>query len=190
MSLRDIIVVAHPVLRKKARKVGKVTPDIGALLDDMVETMRHAPGVGLAAPQIGVSKRVIVVEYAEGEEKDAPEGQAASPPKKKLYAVVNPELTYASEDMLEGAEGCLSIPGWMGLVDRHRAVGVKGLDRNGRPFRLQAEGWLARIFQHEIDHLDGVLFTDRVKSPDNLWRTPPAEEAAESHAEAQAAKLG
>ena len=190
MSIRDIIVVEHPVLRKKARKVEKVTPDVRALLDDMVETMRDAPGVGLAAPQVGVSKRIIVVEYAEGEEEDAPDGQVASPPKKKLYTVVNPEITHASEDLVEGVEGCLSIPGWMGLVERHRAVSIKGLDRGGRPFRLQAEGWLARIFQHEIDHLDGVLFTDRVKSLDNLWRTPPPEEAAKSRAEAQAAKLG
>src|SRR3989304_2603493 len=150
MAIREILVVEHAVLRKKARKVEKVTPEIRGLIDDMVETMRDAPGVGLAAPQVGVSRRVIVVEYAEGQEKDVPEGEEPKPAKKKLYTVVNPEITFASEDTVEGAEGCLCIPGWMGLVDRHQTVGIKGLDRTGRPFKLKAEGWLARIFQHEI----------------------------------------
>jgi peptide deformylase len=179
MSMREIVVVDHPALRKKAKKVEKVTPDIRALIDDMIETMRAAPGVGLAAPQVAVSQRVIVVEYTEHEEEEAPDGQAPRPAKKKLYAVVNPEIVYRSEEMVEGAEGCLSVPGWMGLVDRHTVVGVKGLDRNGRKFKLEAEGWLARIFQHEVDHLDGVLFIDRIKSPNNLWRTPPPEEESE-----------
>jgi len=184
MAIRDIVVVDRPVLRKKAKKVEKVTPDIRRLVDDMIETMRVAPGVGLAAPQVGVSQRVIVVEYAEDEEKEGPpEGQEPKPIKKKLYAVVNPEITYRSEEMVEGGEGCLSIPGWMGLVERHRTIEVKGLNRSGGKFKLKAEGWLARIFQHEIDHLDGVLFVDRVTGPDKLWRTPPEAEPEKALAE-------
>jgi peptide deformylase len=198
MALRDILVVDHPLLRKKAKKVEKVTPDVRRLIDDMIATMRAAPGVGLAAPQVGVSQRVIVVEYAEDDEpSDTPDGQSPTgtiegqPPKpinKRLYAVANPEITYRSEDIVEGVEGCLSIPGWAGRVNRHLTVEVKGLNRAGGKFKLRASGWLARIFQHEIDHLDGVLFIDRITGPDNLWRVPPPEE--ESAEEARAERLG
>ncbi len=189
MALRQIVVVDHPILRRKAKKVDKVTPEIRRLIDDMVETMRTAPGVGLAAPQVGVSQRVIVVEHIEGdEEADAPDGQAPLPAKKKLYTVVNPEITYRSPERVEGVEGCLSIPGWMGLVERHQAIEVKGLNRSGGKFKLQAAGWLARIFQHEIDHLDGVLFTDRITLPDKLWPAPPPE--AETEAKGTAQRLG
>jgi peptide deformylase len=192
MAIRDIIVVEHPVLRKKARKVEKVTPEIRALIDDMIDTMRDAPGVGLAAPQVNVGKRVIVVEYAEDEDAPAetPEGEPLKPARKKLYTVVNPEVVFQSDETVEGAEGCLSIPGWMGLVDRRQAIGIKGLDRNGRPFKLKADGWLARIFQHEIDHLNGVLFLDHIKSPDKLWRTPPPEAESEAEAKPRAARFG
>ena len=188
MALREIIVVDHPILRKKAKKVDKITPEIRRLIDDMVETMRDAPGVGLAAPQLGVSQRVIVVEYAEDEEQETPDGQAPKPAKKRLYAVVNPEITRRSEEMVEGVEGCLSIPGWAGSVMRHAEVEVKGLNRAGGKFKLRARGWLARIFQHEVDHLDGILFIDRVSGPDRIWRLPPPE--AESPEEARAEHLG
>lgn len=183
MAVREIVVVDHPILRKKAKKVEKITPEILTLIDDMIETMRDAPGVGLAAPQVGVSQRVIVVEYAEEEETAGAPEDEPKPRKKKLYAVVNPEISHRSPDMVEGVEGCLSIPGWLGEVDRHRAVEVKGLNRGGRKVKLKIEGWTARIFQHEIDHLDGILFPDRVKSPDKLWRTPPEEETDETRSE-------
>ncbi len=188
MALREIVVVDHPILRKKAKKVGKVTPEVRHLIDDMIETMRDAPGVGLAAPQVGASQRVIVVEYAEDEEPAAPDGQAPRPVKKKLYAVINPEITYRSDEMVEGVEGCLSIPGWAGRVERHVTVEVRGFNRAGGKFKLRASGWLARIFQHEIDHLDGILFIDRVTGPDQLWRLPPPE--TESEEEARAERLG
>jgi len=166
MTLRKIITLPEPVLRRKARAVAKVDKNLQALIDDMVETMREAPGVGLAAPQIGLSERLIVVEYferAEDEEKeDAP---------KKVWAVVNPEIIKASEDTLLGVEGCLSIPGLVGEVERHAAIQVRGLNRHGKPTKIKAEGWLARIFQHEIDHLNGVLFTDRAT---RVWK-PEAE---------------
>ncbi len=161
MTLRTIITPDNPVLRQKARKVTAFTPALKALFDDMVETMREAPGVGLAAPQVAVSQRVIVVEYApepeEGEE----------PQKPKLYRLVNPEIAKASETTEFGAEGCLSIPGYAGEVERFTAVTVKGLNWQGKPVKVKAEGWLARIFQHEIDHLDGVLFIDRAT---RVWR--------------------
>jgi len=166
MTLRKIITLPEPVLRRKARAIMKVDKNLQTLIDDMVETMREAPGVGLAAPQIGLSERLIVVEYferAEDEEKeDAP---------KKVWAVVNPEVIKASEDTLLGVEGCLSIPGLVGEVERHAAIQVRGLNRHGKPTKIKAEGWLARIFQHEIDHLNGVLFTDRAT---RVWK-PEAE---------------
>jgi len=167
MPVREIVVVPNPVLRAKARKVPAVTPQIQALIDDMVETMRQAPGVGLAAPQVGVALRVIVVEYAEPSED--PEAEPKPP---KLYAVVNPEITRQSETTVPGNEGCLSIPTYFGSVERREVVTVKGLDRHGRAFRLKAKGWLARIFQHEIDHLNGVLFTDRTEK---VWRAEEGE---------------
>jgi peptide deformylase len=169
MPVREIVTVPDPILRAKSKKVRSVTREIQGLIDDMVETMRQAPGVGLAAPQVGVGLRVIVVEYTE-----PPEDPQADSRPPKLYAVVNPEIARQSDVTLLGNEGCLSIPGYMGEVERSEAVTVKGLDRNGKAFRLKAKGWLARIFQHEIDHLDGVLFTDRTEK---VWK--PEEKAGE-----------
>ncbi len=154
MALREIVTLPAPVLRRKARKVTDFGPDLQTLIDDMVETMRAAPGVGLAAPQVNVPLRVIVVEYGDDENEEVPP---------KLYMVVNPEITRLSEDKDVGTEGCLSIPGFAGEVERSLSATVKGQNRNGKPIRIKAEGWLARIFQHEIDHLDGVLFTDRAE---------------------------
>lgn len=183
MAILDIKVIDEPVLRRKAKKVAKVTPELRKLIDDMIDTMRDAPGVGLAAPQVGVSERVIVVEYAE----DDDEEEGAPPPKKKLYALINPEIVWASEEKVDGTEGCLSIPGWLGDVSRHEAIAVKALNRSGQKVKINAEGWLARIFQHEIDHLDGVLYIDRLVSPDTLRRVQPGEEEVE---EAKAEKIG
>lgn len=162
MTVREIVTPPNPTLRKKATKVRTVTPAIQSLADDMVETMRIAPGVGLAAPQVDVSQRLIVVEFAEqSEDPDAPEQDP------KLYVVINPEIVRRSPETVMGTEGCLSLPGIMGEVERHEWVTVKGLDRNGHPFKKKARGWLARIFQHEIDHLDGVLFIDHATQ---VWR--------------------
>jgi peptide deformylase len=137
------------------------------LIEDMIETMRAAPGVGLAAPQVAVAQRIVVIEFAPGSE-DLPE--EAEP---KLYILLNPEIVTRSEAMVDGAEGCLSIPGYAGNVLRHEAVTVRALNRKGRPIKIKAEGWLARIFQHEIDHLDGVLFIDRASK---VWKTKDADE--------------
>jgi peptide deformylase len=156
MALRKIVTVPDPVLKRKAHAVNKFDKNLQTLLDDMVETMREAPGVGLAAPQVGLSERVIVVEYYEKEELEEIEEAP-----KKVWAVVNPEIVKASEEKLIGVEGCLSIPGLLGEVERHAEVQVKGLNKHGKPLKIKARGWLARIFQHEIDHLNGVLFTER-----------------------------
>jgi len=156
MTVREILTSENQTLRVKAQKVRGFTSHLQTLIDDMIETMRAAPGVGLAATQVGAGQRVIVVEYAEpSEEPDKP----ANPP--KLYVLVNPEIVR------------LSVPGFFGEVERYQSATVKGLNRHGRPVRVKAGGWLARIFQHEIDHLDGILYIDRAK---RMWK---AEEAPE-----------
>lgn len=166
MALREIVFLPDPVLRRKAHKVTTFDGDLQVLIDDMIETMREAPGVGLAAPQVGVSQRVVVVEYAEDEEDDdAP---------KKLYVLVNPEIVQPSEETELGIEGCLSVPGLIGEVDRYTGLIVKGLNRRGQPVKYKVNGWLARIFQHEIDHLDGIVYTDRAT---RVWKPREGEEA-------------
>jgi len=167
MTLRTIVTLPDPVLKRKAHTVSKFDKNLHTLLEDMVETMREAPGVGLAAPQIGLSERVIVIEYFEREEDEEVEDAP-----KKVWAMVNPEIVKASEETLVGVEGCLSIPGLVGEVERHAEVLVKGMNRHGKPMRVKAKGWLARIFQHEIDHLNGVLFTERAV---RVWQ--PQQEA-------------
>lgn len=154
MAIREITTVPNKVLRSKARRVSKYDDDLHQLIDDMVETMRQAPGVGLAAPQVNISLRVIAVEFGEEDE----EGNQKTPP--KLYTMVNPEVTRSSTETEIGTEGCLSIPGLIGDVERSTSVTVKGYNRHGQPMKVKASGWLARIFQHEIDHLNGILFTD------------------------------
>ena len=152
MAVREIVTIPHPTLRRNARKVNDFGPQLQTLIDDMVETMRLAPGVGLAAPQVDVPLRVIAVEF--GDEED----ETVEP---SLYTVVNPEIARASRDTVVGTEGCLSIPGIVGDVERNQSVTIKGFSRRGQPMKIKAEGWLARIFIHEIDHLNGVLFTDK-----------------------------
>jgi peptide deformylase len=175
MTLREIVTLPEPVLRRKAKPITKFDKKLQTLIDDMVETMREAPGVGLAAPQVNVSEQLIVVEYSEDddEEEGEVEGTEEKPPKpKKLYVMLNPEIVKASEEKVNGIEGCLSIPGLLGEVERHEAIQVKGLNRYGKPQKLKVDGWMARIFQHEIDHLNGVLFTDLAT---RVWK-PTAEE--------------
>jgi peptide deformylase len=166
MTVRKIVTLPEAVLRRKARTVTKFDKDLQTLIDDMVETMREAPGVGLAAPQIGLSERIIVIEYYEREEDEEKEDAP-----KKVWAVLNPEIVKSSAEMIVGVEGCLSIPGLVGEVERHASIQVKGLNRHGKPMKFKAEGWLARIFQHEIDHLNGILFPDRAT---RVWK--PQEE--------------
>ena len=156
--IRSILFLPEPILRRKAHKVEKIDLDIKTLISDMIETMRVAPGVGLAAPQVGISNRVIVVEYGDENDDEAP---------KKLYTLINPEITFPSELKVSGIEGCLSVPGLLGEVDRYTIAIVHGMNRQGKPVKIVAGGWLARVFQHEIDHLDGILFPDRATK---VWK--------------------
>jgi peptide deformylase len=158
MSVLEIVTLPQAVLRHKARKVSDFGPGFQNLVDDMIETMRQAPGVGLAAPQVGEAMRLIVIEYGDEENEEVPP---------KLYVMANPDITRASQETLLGTEGCLSIPGFQGDVERFEALTVKGLNRHGHPMTVKAKGWLARIFQHEIDHLDGILFVDRAEK---IWK--------------------
>jgi peptide deformylase len=172
MAIRHVLTVQNdnPKLRLKSKKVKQVTPAIQSLIDDMVETMQAAPGMGLAAIQVGVPLRVIVAELPEDEE---------DPQSGKLYALVNPQIVRASEEVEEMEEGCLSVPGYIGFIKRPLAVTVKGLNRKGKPVRIKAQGLLARVLQHEIDHTEGILFPDRLESPAKLFRLRPKEEGSE-----------
>jgi len=175
MTLRPIVTLPDPVLKRKAKPVTKFDQDLQTLIDDMIETMRDAPGVGLAAPQVDISEQLIVVEYSEEEDDEDTEEEAEAKPK-KLYVMINPVIVKASEEKVVGVEGCLSIPGIQGDVERYEAIQVKGLNRFGKPQKIKVNGWMARIFQHEIDHLNGILFTEIAS---RLWKFPPDEEEHE-----------
>lgn len=150
MAKRELRYMGDPVLREKAVPVAEVTEDIRTLIADMFETMYAEEGVGLAAPQVGVGDRVIVVD---------PRDEDIEP-----FALINPEIVHFAEEVDRDEEGCLSIPGLKEIVERAAAVRVEALDREGKPVSIEAEGLLARILQHEVDHLDGILFLDRVSA--------------------------
>lgn len=160
MAVREILKSEQPVLRQKAKKVKRVDASTQKLIDDMLETMHQARGLGLAAPQIGVSLRVITIEMPEDEEE---------PNSGEQVILINPEIV-KSEGEQFGEEGCLSIPGYVGNVRRAMKVQVKGLNRKGKEVRVKGEALLARALQHEIDHLDGILYTDRLEKPQDLYR--------------------
>jgi len=164
MPIRRIVTLADndPVLRRPAVSVRRIDKTTRVLMDDMIDTMRDAPGVGLAAPQIGVELRVIVVEVPT--DPDDPESAM------RLHALADPEILWRSPEIEEDQEACLSIPGLYGDVPRHIAIRVRGLDRSGRQIELDVAEFEARVFQHEIDHLDGILYTQRVTGPDKLYR--------------------
>jgi peptide deformylase len=171
MAVREILSFDHPVLRQKAKKVTRVDSSIVRLLDDLAETMYAAPGAGLAANQIGVPLRVCVVKGDDN----------------LHYGLVNP-VVVKGEGSQVGYEGCLSFPGWVGEVERSETVVVKGLNRKGKEVRIKASGFTARAFQHEIDHLDGILFTDRLTDLATLRRVEDLEaDDGDDHAEAVSA---
>lgn len=164
MAILDIISIPDPILRRKAHKVTDFGKEFQTLVANMIETMRNAPGVGLAAPQVAVSSRLIVVEYGDDEDENVP---------KKLYVVANPEIVEESEEQVLGIEACLSVPDLVGEVSRYERIVVKGMNRVGKPIKIKANGWLARIFQHEIDHVEGIVYTDRTV---NVWKPRDGEE--------------
>ena len=165
MSTLDIVTLPNEILRQKTRPVTAFDDDLQQLIDNMIETMRAANGVGLAAPQIGLPLRLAVIETLP--EYDD-EGEAIEDTR-DLYVIVNPEIVWESREEVTGIEGCLSIPGYLGEVYRATAIRVRAQDRNGKKIKLRLKGWDARIFQHEIDHLNGVLYIDKLSDPDNFW---------------------
>lgn len=156
MSVREVIKLPHPALRRKASKVADFGKDLQVLIEDMIETMRTEPGVGLAASQVNVSTRLIVVEY--------PLDDLQEDAERKLFVVANPEISKMSVETEMGMEGCLSVPNLLGEVERSIEIEVTGQNRHGKKQKIHARGWLARIFQHEIDHLNGILFVDRAEN--------------------------
>ncbi|QZY57125.1 peptide deformylase [Crassaminicella profunda] len=144
MAIRNVVKDGDPVLRKRSRAIEKVDERIQTLIDDMVETMYDADGVGLAAPQVGILKRIIVIDTGEG-----------------LIEMINPEILEEKGEQID-PEGCLSVPGVTGDVKRPKWVRVRGLNRDGKEIEIEGKDLLARAFCHEIDHLEGILFTDKV----------------------------
>ena len=149
MALLEILQAPHPVLKTKAKPVARVDDALRRLAADMFETMYKAPGIGLAAPQVGVSERLIVLDVADGDER-------------RPMVLVNPEIVWRSSERATAEEGCLSLPGQFADVTRPQHVKVSYLTEHGGEAELEAEGLLARCVQHEIDHLDGVLFVDHL----------------------------
>lgn len=147
MALRNIVQEGDEILRKRCREIGEVDERIRTILDDMVETMRDAQGVGLAAPQVGIMRRMFVAE----------------PEPDRLYYFINPEIIM-EEGSVEGEEGCLSVMGYAGMVTRPERITIKGLDRDGKPQEYTFEDFDARVMCHEYDHLDGILYIDKAKN--------------------------
>ena len=178
MAVLPIRVAGDPVLRQKAKRVRKIDASIQKLIDDMIETMRAAPGVGLAANQVGVPLRVIVMEIPEFDDREQPQ--------RDLYVLINPQIVKRSgERRLD--EGCLSIPGYKAEVTRSVSVTVKGLDREGKEIRIKAENdLLAEAIEHEVDHTHGTLYIDHLDSMDELIDL--AEEEADTDSDAPVAE--
>jgi peptide deformylase len=151
MAIREIVLLGDPVLREPAREVESFDDELRSLVDDMFATMYHAEGIGLAAPQIGISRRILVVDIQDEDDPDA-----------EPIALVNPRIVAVSEGTDRAPEGCLSIPGLEEVVERPTVVEIHGFDPEGNEVRFEAEALYGRALQHEIDHLDGVLFLDRV----------------------------
>ena len=190
MALRKVIHEGDTLLRKRSREIKEITDRIKALADDMWETMYNANGIGLAAPQIGVLRRMIVVDITEclAEEEEAGEGSEAgenaqadedsmvetdeiteeSRPEPIKYLMINPEIVEVSEETVTAKEGCLSVPGFLGVVVRPACVRVRALDIEGNTFEVEGEGMLAKALQHEIDHLNGILYTDIAESLEEI----------------------
>ncbi len=159
MAVLPILRFGNPVLRQKSRRVSAISPSVQRLIDDMLATMEEAGGAGLAAPQIGKLLRVITI----------------AAPDEEPFALINPEIVKKSGER-DVYEGCLSYPGYKGEIKRAVSVTCKGLDREGKPVRLKADDLLAQALEHEIDHLNGVLFIDHLESEDKLHEIDPSED--------------
>ncbi len=165
MTVLEIVKLPNAILRQKTRPITKFDDELQQLIDNMIETMRDAPGVGLAAPQIGKPLKLTVIETLADISEEGDEIEES----RELYVLINPEVIWESREELLGIEGCLSIPGYVGEVARAEKIRVRALDRNGRKIRLRLSGWTARIFQHEIDHLSGILYIDKLTEKEHFW---------------------
>lgn len=172
MAVRNVIYLGDERLRQKAKKIKQFTPGLKQLAQDMLETMRHYEGFGLAGPQIGIMQRIFVAEIPLPEDEDS----EPHPQSGKSYILVNPKIVKISKSLVEGQEGCLSIPDWRGLVNRAEWIEVRAQDITGRKIKFKVDDLLARIFMHEIDHLEGVLFIDHISDSQKLWRILPESE--------------
>ncbi|MFC2069965.1 peptide deformylase [Chloroflexota bacterium] len=158
MAILPIRVAPDPVLRQKAKRINRIDGSVKRLIDDMIETMNAAPGVGLAAPQVGISLRVIVICL----------------PEQEAFALINPEIVRRKGERVVN-EGCLSVPGYVGELKRSESVTVKGRDPSGKDIRIKADELLAHVLEHEIDHTNGILYIDRLESIDDLRKAEPAD---------------
>lgn len=165
MTVLDIVTLPNKILRQPTQDVTRFDDEMQQLIDDMIETMREAPGVGLAAPQIGRSLKLTVIETLPELDEEGNEIEDT----RELYVIANPEIVWTSRKTVDGIEGCLSIPGYLGEVERYESIRVRAQDRRGKKIKLRLQGWTARIFQHEIDHLNGVLYIDRLTGQENFW---------------------
>ena len=156
MAIRTMRHLPDPVLRQKAKRVSSIDSSIQRLIDDMVETMQQANGVGLAAPQVGVSLRVVVLQI----------------PGEEPIVIINPKMVKRAGER-EVTEGCLSVPGYAGEIKRSISVTVKGQDRQGKAIRLKGTGLMAQALEHELDHLNGILYVDHIESQDKLHKIEP-----------------
>lgn len=184
MALLEIVTpeTNEESLRTVASEIKNIhDPELQTLINDMIDTLHEAEGVGLAAPQVGRKIQLAIIEtLPDYDDEDEPvEGT------RDLYVIINPEIVWSSRKTTDGIEGCLSLPGYLGEVERPFAIRVQALNRHGRKKRYRLKGWDARIFQHEIDHLNGILYTDILTSPDRYW----TEEGYEEYRKAEDAKL-
>ena len=169
MTLLNIINPSDPILRRKAKKVTRFDGKLQNLIDDMIETMHDAPGVGLAAPQVSESVRLFVThleEVQEDETNSDDQKDVAIPGLGRMHVMINPKITYFSGETTLCTEGCLSLPGYLGDVSRALEISIKYTDRYSQRRKLKTNGWMARVIQHEYDHLEGVLFIDKAEK---IW---------------------
>ena len=164
MALKIIRTLPDPVLRQKARRITTIDDKLQLLIDDMIDTMRHANGVGLAANQVGILQRVVVIEIPEEED---------------VRVLINPEIIRREGERIID-EGCLSIPGYRGELTRSVQVRARALDRNGKPIRIRAEGLLAQAIEHEIGHINGMLYIDHLENATKLWKINPETQTSET----------
>ncbi len=165
----SILTIPNPILKKKAKKVSLIDNSIKEIIGDMVSTLRKVGGAGLAAPQVGKSIRIIIIESKSEDKKNNQEKKTTIP----LTILINPEIVKHSEEKEKDEEGCLSLPNIWGIVPRYKKITVRGLDRDGKKVKIKASGLLSKVLQHEIDHLNGILFTQRIEDLSTLHKIDP-----------------